>query len=85
MIDDTDVTMLRSRWQSYLTSVERRPKGNSGVCYLPELALLRFTGRDAMTFLQGYLTSDAFALSEPKSLFLILPFPIWAMLFKQGK
>ena len=66
MIDDTDVTMLRSRWQSYLTSVVRRPTGNSGVCYLPELALLRFTGRDAMTFLQGYLTSDAFALSEDR-------------------
>lgn len=66
MIDDTDVTMLRSRWQSYLTSAAQGPTGKSGVCYLPELALLRFTGRDAMAFLQGYLTSDAFALREDR-------------------
>ena len=56
--------MLRSQWQSYLTSVAQKPSGSSGVCYLPELALLRFTGGDTLTFLQGYLTSDAFKLSE---------------------
>ncbi len=66
MIDDTDVTTLRSRWQSYLTSVEQKPTDSSGVCYLPELALLRFRGGDTLTFLQGYLTSDVFELSEQR-------------------
>ena len=64
MIDDTDVTTLRSQWQSYLTSAAGKSTGDKGVCYLPELALLRFTGGDTLTFLQGYLTSDVFELRE---------------------
>ncbi len=55
-----------ARWQTYLTSLAQKPTGSRGVCYLPELALLRFTGADTLTFLQGYLTSDAFELPEDR-------------------
>ncbi|MCZ6643182.1 MAG: hypothetical protein O7F71_16525 [Gammaproteobacteria bacterium] len=33
---------------------------------MSELALLRFTGADTLSFLQGYLTSDAFELREDR-------------------
>ncbi|MDH3644528.1 MAG: hypothetical protein OES38_20650 [Gammaproteobacteria bacterium] len=50
--------MLRTQWQSYLDQHVGTPQATRGVCHLPELSVLEFSGPDAVTFLQGYLTRD---------------------------
>ena len=48
--------MIHQTWQSKLTddAASRGP----GLAYLPDLAVTRFDGADAATFLQGYFTCD---------------------------
>ncbi len=55
--------MLRSQWQSYLDQQGDQPEAGNGVCYLPELGLLQFSGPDVLNFLQGYLTCDTLELN----------------------
>jgi folate-binding Fe-S cluster repair protein YgfZ len=59
--------MIHTHWQSIL---EQAPPGSgtgAGLASLAELAAVRFRGRDARKFLQGYLTCDT-DLLEPGSL-----------------
>ncbi len=61
--------MIHQQWQTYL---QRAPEpaasadgpADTGIAYLPDLAVVRFHGRDARSFLQGYLTCDVEALSS---------------------
>ncbi len=58
--------MIHQQWQTYL---QRQPAASAdgpavtGIAYLPELAVVRFHGSDARSFLQGYLTCDLDTLS----------------------
>jgi tRNA-modifying protein YgfZ len=58
--------MIREQWQTWLTSMsaEAGPPAAAGIAYLPDLAAVRFTGRDARKFLQGYLTCDTGELTN---------------------
>jgi tRNA-modifying protein YgfZ len=71
--------MIREHWQSWLTKgaapgtdadpdrsgpAESAMQHESGIAYLPDLAVVRFTGADARKFLQGYLTCDVEKLTE---------------------
>ncbi|MCZ6709504.1 MAG: hypothetical protein O7B25_03995 [Gammaproteobacteria bacterium] len=55
--------MLVSTWRSYLDLQDDQPEAEHGVCYLPELGTLRFSGPDVLNFLQGYLTCDTVELT----------------------
>jgi folate-binding protein YgfZ len=59
--------MLQAEWQSYLDLQSDQPQAKHGVCYLPELGVLRFSGTDVLNFLQGYLTCDTIDL-RPETL-----------------
>jgi folate-binding protein YgfZ len=61
------ISMLRQKWLSHTHPVTGEPDAPAGVCYLPDLSVLRFEGNDAATFLQGYVTCDTQKLS-PKRL-----------------
>ncbi|MEZ5558343.1 MAG: hypothetical protein R3E86_07345 [Pseudomonadales bacterium] len=55
--------MLHQAWQQWLSEVPAAPATDSGVLWLQDLALLRFSGADAAGFLQGYLTCDTSRLA----------------------
>ncbi len=58
--------MLRQHWQSHALPERCEPNARWGVCYLPDLSVVRFEGSDAATFLQGYLTCDTASLSSTR-------------------
>lgn len=57
------ISMLREQWLSQALPDGGEPNARTGVCYLPDLTIVRFEGKDADTFLQGYLTCDTTSLS----------------------
>ena len=58
------ISMLRQHWLSQALPEGGEPDAQTGVCYLPDLSVVRFEGSDAGAFLQGYLTCDTQALSS---------------------
>lgn len=51
--------MIHEQWQSYLESQpDDTVAGPPGLAWVRELAGVRFSGREARSFLQGYLTCD---------------------------
>jgi hypothetical protein len=56
--------MLRTQWQAYIDQQDDQPKTRNGVCYLPELGIVEFSGSDTLDFLQGYLTCDTLTLAR---------------------
>ena len=60
--------MLHDDWQRYLTEHGTVPDatGPAGATWLRSLAVMRFRGADARSFLQGYLTSDTTLLDSER-------------------
>ena len=62
--------MLHDDWQKYLAAQADKPSqatpGPGQVVWLQTWAALRFSGPDARTFLQGYLTSDTADLTPDR-------------------
>lgn len=50
--------MIQQQWQRFLQQQPPDETPRAGLAWLPELAAVRFSGPDARTFLQGYLTCD---------------------------
>ncbi len=60
------ISMLRQKWLSRIAQESGEPDATAGVCYLPDLSVIRFDGKDADTFLQGYVTCDTRTLSAKR-------------------
>lgn len=55
--------MIHEQWQQHLTAAPAVDgAADAGIAYLPELAVVRFEGSNARSFLQGYLTIDTVEL-----------------------
>lgn len=61
--------MLHTDWQTYLDDHPTDSGSGAGpfLAWLPELALVRFSGNDAAGFLQGYLTCDTATLTPDRA------------------
>ncbi|HEX7035768.1 MAG TPA: hypothetical protein VF210_08340 [Pseudomonadales bacterium] len=61
---------IQRQWQQWLQAEPTRPSDSAGagVAWLPELAVVRFAGKHARTFLQGYLTCDTDEIAEGRLL-----------------
>lgn len=64
--------MIHEAWQQYLARTARAPASGAGIGWIEELAVVRFEGRNARSFLQGYLTCDTSELGEGVARFTAL-------------